>query len=102
VLEALNAGVTPAPVARNAGVKAPLAAGSRVEDAWRKARTKMFAGKFQRPDAEDPDVVGHMNWYFATNFAKPYPGERKVRMPGDFPNLLVTRDEDDDEDKAGE
>jgi hypothetical protein len=42
-----------------------------------------------------------MNWYFATNFTKPYPGERKVRMPSDFKNLLVTRDEDDDEDGAG-
>jgi hypothetical protein len=39
-----------------------------------------------------------MNWYFATNFTKPYPGERKVRMPSDFPNLLVTHDEDDDDD----
>ena len=46
-------------------------------------------------------MVNHMNWYFATNFVKPYPGESKVRLPSDFPNLLADRDEDDDEE-AGE
>jgi YVTN family beta-propeller protein len=92
----------PATIALNAGVQAPaVAALSRVETAWRKARKQIFAGKMQKPDSEDSDVVGHMNWYFATNFAKPYPGERKVRMPSDFKNLLVTHDEDDD-DKTGE
>lgn len=74
---------------------------SPVESEWRKARQEIFAGKAQRPDSEDPDVVNHMNWYFATNFVKPYPGESKVRLPSDFPNLLADRDEDDDEE-AGE
>jgi hypothetical protein len=91
----------PATIALNKGVPAPTAALSRVEREWLKARKQIFAGKFQKPDSEDSDVVGHMNWYFATNFNKPYPGERKVRMPSDFPNLLVTHDEDDDDDKAG-
>jgi YVTN family beta-propeller protein len=92
----------PATIALNAGVQAPaVAALSRVESEWRKARKQIFAGKMQKPDSEDTDVVGHMNWYFATNFAKPYPGESKVRLPSAFKNLLVTRDEDDD-DKAGE
>ena len=91
----------PETIALNKGVPAPTAALSRVERAWLKARKQIFAGKFQKPDSEDSDVVGHMNWYFATNFNKPYPGERKVRMPSDFPNLLVTHDEDDDDDKAG-
>ena len=88
-------------IALNKGVPAPTAALSRVEREWLKARKQIFAGKFQRPDSEDSDVVGHMNWYFATSFKKPYPGERKVRMPSDFPNLLVTHDEDDDDGKAG-
>ena len=90
----------PSPIALNKGVPAAATARNQIESEWRKARTRMFAGKFQKPDSEDPDVVGHMNWYFATNFTKPYPGEKKVRKPSDFPNLLVTRDEDDD-DKAG-
>jgi DNA-binding beta-propeller fold protein YncE len=88
-------------IALNKGVPAPTAALSKVEREWRKAKQKMFANKLQKPDSEDPDVVGHMNWYFATHFTKPYPGESKVRMPKDFKNLLVTRDEDDDDEKAG-
>jgi hypothetical protein len=91
----------PETIALNKGVPAPTAALSRVERAWLKARKQIFAGKYQKPDSEDSDVVGHMNWYFATNFNRPYPGERKVRMPSDFPNLLVTHDGDDDDDKAG-
>jgi YVTN family beta-propeller protein len=88
-------------VALNAGVQAPTAALSPLEKEWRKARQQIFAGKMQKPDAEDTDVVGHMNWYFATHFTKPYPGESKVRRPRDFRNLLVTRDEDDDGDEVG-
>jgi YVTN family beta-propeller protein len=92
----------PERIALNKGVAAPAAvARNQVESEWRKARKQIFAGKLQKPDSEDSDVVGHMNWYFATNFSKPYPGERKVRSPRDFPDLLVTRDDDDDE-KAGE
>jgi len=91
----------PATIALNKGVPASSAALRRIEREWLNARKQIFAGKFQKPDSEDSDVVGHMNWYFATNFNKPYPGERKVRSPRDFPNLLVTHDEDDDDDKAG-
>ena len=65
----------PETIALNKGVPAPTAALSRVERAWLKARKQIFAGKFQKPDSEDSDVVGHMNWYFATNFNKPYPGD---------------------------
>ncbi len=90
----------PETIALNKGVPAPTAALGQVEREWIKARKQIFAGKFQKPDSEDSDVVGHMNWYFATNFSKPYPGERKVRSPRDFPNLLTTHDEDDD-DKVG-
>ncbi len=99
---ALNAGVTAPAAALGTAAPARVAALSRVEREWRKARQQIFAGKLQKPDSEDPDVVGHMNWYFATKFSKPYPGESKVRRPKDFPNLLVTRDEDDDEHETGE
>ena len=101
---ALNAGVPAATAALKATARAPVAKLGRVESEWRKARKQIFAGKMQKPDSEDSDVVGHMNWYFATNFVKPYPGEKKVRMPSDFKNLLVTHDEDDDDGdgKAGE
>jgi YVTN family beta-propeller protein len=52
--------------------------------AWRKAKQQMFAGKATKPDAEDADTVNHLNWYEATGFTRPYPGETKVRPPSEF------------------
>src|SRR6516165_4863456 len=42
---------------------------------WLQKKTQIFAGKLTKPDAEDPDTVNHLNWYEATNFERPYPGE---------------------------
>jgi YVTN family beta-propeller protein len=76
---------------------APAAARSNIERAWKLAKVRIFAGKTTRPDAEDPDVVNHLAWYEATNFKRPYPGEAKVRPPGDFANLAGTPEEDEDD-----
>jgi YVTN family beta-propeller protein len=79
------------------GVTPSTAAMSRLEKAWRTAKLRMFAGKSTKPDSEDPDVVNHMGWYEATNFKRPYPGESKVRLPSEFPNLLATPEPDGDD-----
>jgi YVTN family beta-propeller protein len=77
---------------------APATAGvSKLEKAWRTAKLRMFAGKSTKPDAEDPDAVNHLAWYEATNFKRPYPGEPKVRPPGEFPNLMATPEGDGDD-----
>ena len=73
------------------------AAMSKLEKAWRTAKLRMFAGKSTKPDSEDPDVVNHLGWYEATNFKRPYPGESKVRLPSDFPNLMATPEPDGDD-----
>ncbi len=74
----LDQGVTSA---KNQPKAAPNAA---LAKAWSRAKMKMFAGKSTKPDAEDPDTVNHMNWYEATNYTRPYPGEKKVRWPSEF------------------
>jgi YVTN family beta-propeller protein len=79
------------------GLTPITAAMSKLEKAWRTAKLRMFAGKSTKPDSEDPDVVNHMGWYEATNFKRPYPGESKVRLPNDFPNLLATPEPDGDD-----
>ena len=86
----LDQGVT------TAKVTAPGAA-SRLAKEWGKAKSRIFAGKSTRPDAEDPDTVNHLNWYEATGFVRPYPGESKVRPPSEFLARLNTpvKDEDD-------
>jgi hypothetical protein len=74
----LDQGVTSA---KNQAKAAPNAA---LAKAWSRAKLKMFAGKSTKPDSEDPDTVNHMNWYEATNYQRPYPGEKKVRWPSEF------------------
>jgi hypothetical protein len=61
---------------------------SRLAKAWNKAKARIFAGKSTKPDAEDPDTVNHLNWYEATGFTRPYPGESRVRPPSDFKNRM--------------
>ena len=51
---------------------------------WLKKKTEIFAGKYHIPDSEDSDTVNHYNWYEATGFTRPYPGEKKVRPASDF------------------
>jgi hypothetical protein len=48
-----------------------------------KMNAEIFAGKYHKPDAENPDIVNHLDWYEATGFTQPYPDETKVstRVP---------------------
>ncbi len=54
--------------------------------AWLQKKAEIFAGKLTKPDSEDPDTVNHYDWYEATGFTRPYPGEKTVRPPSDFHN----------------
>jgi YVTN family beta-propeller protein len=51
---------------------------------WLKKKEEIFAGKYHVPDSEDPDTVRHYDWYEATGFKVPFPGEKKVRPASDF------------------
>ena len=51
---------------------------------WLKKKAEIFAGKQHIPDSEDPDTVRHYNWYEATGFTVPYPGDKTVRPASDF------------------
>jgi hypothetical protein len=63
--------------------------------AWLQKKAQIFAGKLTKPDSEDPDTVNHLNWYMATGFTKPYPGEKTVRPPSQFNNPAPAGDLDD-------
>lgn len=75
----LDEGVTAtvAKASESAAVKA-------LRTAWLKKKAQIFAGRYHKPDSEDPDIVNHLDWYEATGFIKPYPGEKKVRPASDF------------------
>jgi hypothetical protein len=55
-----------------------------LQAAWLQKKAEIFAGKYHIPDSEDPDTVNHLNWYEATGFTRPYPGEKTVRPASDF------------------
>jgi YVTN family beta-propeller protein len=87
----LNQGVGENEVNKGSGTIKALRA------AWQEKKEEIFAGKMTKPDAEDPDTVNHMNWYEATGYKRPYPGEKTVRPPSDFNNPAPAGDDDGDE-----
>jgi len=82
-----------APSSTNTASNAKLRA---LRKAWLQKKAQLFAGKLNRPDAEDPEAVNHLNWYMTTGFKTPYPGEKTVRPPSDFNNAAPKPDDDDD------
>lgn len=84
------------------GVTAPAKPANAMEKAWRQAKAKMFEGKMTKPDSEDPETLAHLNWYEATGFDRPYPGEASVRPPSDFKNLTANLKPDNDGDFDGD
>ncbi len=63
---------------------------------WMQKKVKVFAGKQHIPDSEDADTVGHLNWYEATGFTRPYPGEKTVRPASDFKKRTAPKGDLDD------
>jgi YVTN family beta-propeller protein len=51
---------------------------------WQKKKAELFAGKYHTPDSEDPITVRHYDWYDATGYRVPFPGEKAVRPASDF------------------
>jgi YVTN family beta-propeller protein len=63
---------------------------------WLKKKAELFAGKYHVPDAENAGVVSHYDWYEATSFMVPFPGEKTVRPASDFDNAAAVDGDDDD------
>ncbi len=77
-------------------IPAETAAVRALRAGWMKKKGQVFAGKQHIPDSEDPSTVNHLDWYEATNFEVPYPGEQRVRPASDFKAKAPKRDSDDD------
>jgi YVTN family beta-propeller protein len=106
---ALNTGVTQTatqtiptcPAAKAQAVKAQATpaespAVKALRAGWMAKKAEVFAGKQHLPDSEDADTVGHLNWYEATGFTRPYPGEKTVRPASEFNRPAPTKADDDD------
>jgi hypothetical protein len=68
---------------------------------WLKMKAEVFTAKYHTPDSLDPDTVRHFDWYEATGFNVPFPGEKTVRPASDFKHPVRSKadlDDDDDDD----
>jgi YVTN family beta-propeller protein len=72
---------TPSPAVKHLKASPAVMA---LQAAWLQKKAELFAGKYHMPDAEDVDTVSHYDWYEATGFRVPFPGEKTVRPPSDF------------------
>jgi hypothetical protein len=61
-------------------------------------KAEVFATKYHIPDSLDPDTVSHFDWYEATGFKVPYPGEKTVRPASDFKKAVLAKAGDGDDD----
>jgi YVTN family beta-propeller protein len=88
------AAVKPVVKAQTTSTESPAVRALRA--GWMKKKTQLFAGKYQKPDSEDPDTVNHLIWYESTNFTRPFPGEKKIRPASDFKRAAPAKADDDD------
>ena len=69
-----------------------------LRDGWTKMKAETFAAKYHTPDSLDPDTVRHFDWYEATGFKVPFPGEKAVRPASDFTHPVRSKADSDDDD----
>jgi YVTN family beta-propeller protein len=84
----------PVKKARSTKVESPAVKALRA--GWMAKKAAIFAGHYGQPDVEDSDTVNHLNWYEATGFTRPYPGEKTVRPASDFHRAAPSKVDDDD------
>jgi YVTN family beta-propeller protein len=65
---------------------------------WLKMKAEVFAARYHTPDTLDANTVSHYDWYDATGYRVPFPGEKTVRPASDFNKAaLTTADQDGDD-----
>ena len=70
---------------------------SPLQKAWLRSTAEVMKGKYDKADAVDPNFLNHVTWYSATDWKRPYPGEKKVEMPGPFVKAAKKYRADDDD-----
>ena len=68
-----------------------------LREGWLNMKAQVFAAKYHVPDSLDPDTVSHFDWYEATGFKVPFPGEKTVRPASDFNKQAPTTTADVDD-----
>ncbi|MGW1600478.1 alkaline phosphatase family protein [Streptomyces eurythermus] len=63
-------------------------------DAWKSKQR--LTGPHAVPDFANPAQMNHLTWYQTHNWARPYPGEKKIYAPNDVPGAYLPSPESDD------
>jgi len=75
----LNIGPGGTPIAGTGG--ASTASLAPLQKAWSLAAVHRFAGRLTQADAVDAGFLDHLIWYSATNWVRPYPGDKSIAPP---------------------
>jgi len=59
------------------------------------ASHQRLTGPHAVPDYANPEQMNRYTWYQTHNFAKPYPGDKKVYAPGDVPGAYIPSPDSD-------
>ncbi|MGW2034158.1 alkaline phosphatase family protein [Streptomyces sp. NPDC001356] len=62
-------------------------------DAWKSKQH--LTGTHAIPDYANPAQMNHLTWYQTHNWARPYPGEKKIYAPNDVPGAFIPSAESD-------
>ncbi|MFI2644343.1 alkaline phosphatase family protein [Streptomyces sp. NPDC018610] len=62
-------------------------------DAWK--TEQRLTGPHAVPDYANPAQMNHLTWYQTHNWARPYPGEKKIYAPNDVPGAFIPSAESD-------
>ncbi|MBI0381142.1 hypothetical protein JBE27_34000, partial [Streptomyces albiflaviniger] len=62
-------------------------------DQWKSKQR--LTGPNAVPDYAPPAQMNHLTWYETHNWAKPYPGEKKIYAPKDVPGAYIPSAEND-------
>ncbi|RRQ71666.1 phosphoesterase [Streptomyces griseofuscus] len=62
-------------------------------DSWKSKQR--LTGPNAVPDYANPAQMNHYTWYQTHNWAKPYPGEKKLYAPNDVPGAYIPSSEND-------
>jgi len=89
----------PAPIPLDQGPGLPgtrTGALDPLQKAWLAATWDVMKDKLTKADAADPNFLNHVTWYSATDWKRPYPGEKRILMPGPFLRAAKAYRDDDD------
>ena len=66
------------------------------EQAWVLASDRVMRPNMTHADIVDENFLNHVIWYSATGWHRPYPGDKTLRWPASFHNVVKAKDSDDD------